>query len=278
LVVIMTDSKVSSGQSLDAERLTSCAPFEFEILKLAKSQLTGGLHGGTFTPGYVRKETGKGYNSINATLATLTKFGLLDRTSHASHKDGQPVEISLYKLTETGIETLSKLESGKLKVEERAPSQPQKKNERDSPDGDVSVIIKKLENDVAAILKALDSLHGKIDSLHGTGSAPRPGPKRARKSDSDAHAKTVLDSLKELAGNSRHALAQDVERMYGKKIEEVGLKAGSGVYFKKLIVGMEEKELLKRKYVGCRSLGIRGHGSRLVLEITPEGLDYLARL
>jgi len=274
----MTDNKESSGQSLDDERLTSCAPFEFEILKLARSQLTGGLHGGTFTPGYVRKETGKGYNSINATLATLTKFGLLDRTSHASQRDGQPVEISLYKLTETGIETLSKLESGKLKVEERAPGLPQRKNDRASPDADVYASIKKLENDVASILKALDSLHIKIDSLQGPSAAPRPGPKRARKSDSDFHAKTVLGALKELAGNSRHALAQDVERMYGKKVEESGLKAGSGVYFKKLIVGMEEKALLKRKYVGCRSLGIHGHGSRLMLEITPEGLDYLARL
>ncbi|MFH0815683.1 MAG: hypothetical protein V1934_02550 [Methanobacteriota archaeon] len=274
----MTPSKESPDQSFESERLTSCAPFEFEILKLAKSQLTDGLHGGTFTPGYVRKETGKGYNAINATLAALTRFGLLERSSHASRKDDRPVEISLYKLTDAGAEALSKLESGSLKIEERAPAHPQRKNDRMPSDGEVAIIIKKLESDVAAIMKALDSLHVKIDGMQGAGAPQRPGPKRARKSDSDIHARTVLDSLRELAGNSRHALAQDVERMYGQKVEEGGLKAGSGVYFKKLIVGMEEKDLLKRKYVGCRSLGIRGHGSRLLLEITTEGLDYLAKL
>jgi hypothetical protein len=277
----MSMSKETPGQSLDGEPLASCTPFEHEILKLAKAQLTGGIHGGTFTPGYVRKETGKGYNSINSTLASLTKFGLLERGTHTSHRDGQPVEISLYKLTEAGAAALSRIESGQLKVEERLDAQPPRRGERarDGLDGDAASSIKKLESDIAAIMKALDSLHEKMDRLQGTAPAqPRSSPKRARKSDSDFHSKAVLASLKELAGSSRHALAQDVERMYGKKVEEQGMKPGSGVYFKKIISGMESDSLLKRKYVGCRSLGIRGHGSRLVLEITPEGLERVAKL
>jgi hypothetical protein len=279
----MTLSKEKVGQSLDGETMASCTPFEHEVLKLAKSQLTGGLHGGTFTPGYVRKETGKGYNSINSTLASLTKFGLLERGTHTSHRDGQPIEISLYKLTDAGLTILTRIDAGEMKIEERpdSPVPRRAERQRDAPDGDVSDAIRKLEGDIAAILKALESLHEKMDKLHGAG-APRTAvgdpPKRARKSDSDAHAKAVLESLNELAGGSRHALAQDVERMYGKKVGDSGMKAGSGVYFKKLISGLESDSLLKRKYVGCRSLGIRGHGSRLVLEITPEGLERIARL
>jgi len=278
----MSLSKEKIGQPLDGETMTSCTPFEHDVLKMAKSQLSGGIHGGTFTPGYVRKETGKGYNSINATLAALTKFGLLERGSHTSHREGQPVEISLYKLTDFGLTILTRIDAGEMKIGERldVPSLKKVERQRDASDGDAASAIKKLEEDVTAILRALESLHEKIDRLSGT-NAPKPSsgtPKRARKSDSGIHSKAVLSALKELAGSSRHALAQDVERMYGKIVEAAGMKSGSGVYFKKIITGLEAESLLKRKYVGCRSLGIRGHGSRLMLEITPEGLERIAKL
>jgi hypothetical protein len=268
--------------SNDSEPLASCTPFEFEILKLAKTQLTSSPHGGTFTPGYVRKETSKGYNAINATLASLTRYGLLERGSHISQRDGKDVEISLYKLTGAGEDALKRLEAGSLKVEERATAPAAKRADRLREAGgepDLSETIKKLEEDVAAILKALDSLHSKIEGLGAAGvGQPRSEPKRARRSDVDSHTKIILEALRDLAGNSHHALSQDVERMYGKNAGDSGLKAGSGIYFKNIIVDLEKDGHLKRKYVGCRALGIRGHGSRLVLEITPKGLEHLEKL
>jgi hypothetical protein len=275
----MVEMDEGPANSLARAGVTSCTHFEFEILKLARAQLDVGHHGGTFAPGYVRKETGKGYNAINATLASLTMSGLLERGSHTSQKDGRPVEISLYKITDAGVGVLDMVAAGEMRLEDRPTPQTAKKVERPrEPAGqDISANIKRLENDVSAILRALDAIHLKIDVFQTDTRRQKVPPKRARKGDADLHEKIVLETLNGLAGSSRHALSQDVERAYGKSAEEDGLKAGSGVYFKKVVASLEKQSLVKRKYVGCRSLGIRGHGSRLVLEITPEGQERLAQ-
>jgi hypothetical protein len=278
----MSESLASAGVPNADNGIITCTPFEFEILKLGREQLTSGPHGGNFTPGYVRKETGKGYNAINSALSILTKYGLLERGSHTTLRDGRNVEISLYKVTERGIEALDKIGAGSIRIEDRAPTakaMTPTHRERGSDRDDAAASIRRLEGNVSSILSALNELHAKVDRLSAgrsvaTGGAP---PKRARHSDASAHNLMVMESLKELSGNSRHALAKDVARRYAELCTAKGLKAGSDAYFKKVIVALEGQSLVKKKHVGCRSLGIHGHGSRLMLELTQEGFEFLAK-
>jgi len=283
LVKQLPEHVESPARTPSPDAIASCTPFEFEILKIAQDQLNKGPHGGNFTPGFVRKETGKGYNAINAALSSLTRGGFLERGSHVTQRDGQEMEISLYKITDKGVDRLMRINSGLVKIEERFPAPRAEPSKRDRADDETYAAIKKLEADVASIIAALNALHVKIDRMGGaqgqTARAPsREGaPRRARRSDQQSHNNIVLSSLKELAGTSRHALAQDVERRYSEICGLNGMKAGSGAYFKKILTTLDNQGLLKRKYVGCKSLGIHGHGSRLMLEITEKGDEHISK-
>ena len=61
---------------------------ESKILELGKKQHEKGYQGGSFTPGFVRKETEYGYRAINVALESLIALELVEKTVTSTFRNG----------------------------------------------------------------------------------------------------------------------------------------------------------------------------------------------
>jgi DNA-binding PadR family transcriptional regulator len=278
---------------------------ESKIIQLAKGQYDHGIHGGTFTPGYVRKETGYEYRAIDPALDLLVTHNLLEMSRTTTFRNGASVEIDLFRITEKGLQTFEKLKAGIIRVE-REPSarpfesKPQGKSEskerRDQSPG-LAQSVKGMEVSLTTIRERVAELHVKVDRML-TGTAqqptdklqgvqerfedsqekpPRSTGKRLPSPEKQRHHVLAVEALRELLKTGKGVLSSDIERMYGHRCKELGLQPKPHQLFALLLKRMAANGHVSLKLTGCRELGIKGHGSRIVVDLTPEGEEFLAK-
>jgi DNA-binding PadR family transcriptional regulator len=301
---------------------------ESKVIHIAKAQYDHGIHGGTFTPGYVRKETGYEYRAIDPALDSLVTHNLLEKSRTETFRNGAPVEIFLFRITEKGLQTYTKLKAGIINVErepsarpfESHPSRDSHGSERGNQRGGQThssehhLSLKRLEASLGEASAKLSKLHDKLDGMLGTIPAkPAPqqaiasepaealkageGPKvtkppkademphkssrstgkRATSPEKLRHQVLVVEALRELQKTGKGVLSSDIERMYGQRCKELGLRPKSHQQFALLLKRMAANGHLSLKLTGCRELGIKGHGSRLVVDLTTDGEEFLAK-
>jgi DNA-binding PadR family transcriptional regulator len=292
----------------NVERITF---MELKILGISKAQYDKGYSGGTFTPGLVRKETSYSYQVINTSLESLISHGLLEKTVTSTEREGVPVDLDAYSITDKGLQAIEKIKSGAIKIdssdpgfappsghepragfrpeERRTPEYRFRPEERREPaqNNELAQSIKNLEATMKAITEDIKGLHEKADKMLAHVSAkpevqmPAPQPKqrkpRALSSDALIHRVLVLDAVNELRKDWEVVLAKDVKAMYFKKCKERKLSPKGPTQFTTFLKRAQYERLLSLKRVGCRNLGIKGHGSRVVVEMTPEGEEFLAK-
>ncbi|MEW5936684.1 MAG: hypothetical protein AB1665_02560 [Candidatus Thermoplasmatota archaeon] len=273
-VVPEVAKRIFSG-STNVESIGIIEPLESDILRIGERQLVEGPHQGKFTPGYVRRETGKGYNVINEALGYLTDYGLLERDKHLTHKSGEAREIAIYKLTGPGLGVLENVEAGKVRIERR----PQPAAGRE---GVGARPASRLDAQLSSIAEQLSQLDAKLDHVLARLSGARPSPpaKRVRgslRNEALLHRLLLLDTVRHLSKGSRNVIASDVEEMYGQICAARDATPRSDSQVRNVLRRLEKEGYLTTKRVGCRSLGMRGHGSRLLVELTQTGSEYLMK-
>jgi hypothetical protein len=268
---------------------------ESKILCLAKGQYDHGIHGGTFTPGYVRKETGYGYDIINDALEFLVGKKYLEVSKTTTFRQGTPVEIELFRITEKGLQTIERMKSGAVRVGvhevDRTRSESADPTVRTRPqDGHDphSRTVQSARNIEATLAKALErtiELHQKVDRFVAgppmivvpdtKKSGHHPAETNASRKRTLPHQVLVAGAIKELTGTMKLVLSRDIEVLYLKRCKEVGLPPKNRQTLGLLLKSMSAMGLATLKLTGCRELGIHGHGSRLVVALTPKGDEFL---
>ena len=146
---------------------------ESKIIHIAKGQYDRGIHGGTFTPGYVRKETGYEYGAIDPALDSLVTHKLLERSKSTTFRNGASVEIDLFRITEKGLQTFEKLKAGVIRVERELLARPSERHshvkfvsmERREPSPDLAQSVKCVEAALTTIRERVAELHLKVDRM-----------------------------------------------------------------------------------------------------------------
>ena len=290
------------------ERLTF---MESKILGLSKTQYDKGYSGGTFTPGVVRKETGYGYRTINMALESLISYGLLEKSVASTFREGVPADMDVYRITDKGMQAIEKIKSGAIKIdgsdavivppssyEHMAGSRPEERRtpeyrfrpeERREPAQAYGLAqsVKNLEATMKVITEDVKALHSKADKMLADmlskpeiqmpASQPKQRKSRVLSSDALLQRVLVLDAVNELRKGREVVLAEDVKATYFKKCSESGLSPKGANPFTTFLKRFQAEHLLSLKRVGCRNLGIKGHGSRVVVEMTQEGGELLAK-
>jgi hypothetical protein len=85
------------------ENITRLTLMESKILELGKKQHEKGYSGGSFTPGFIRKETEYSYRAINSALESLISQELVEKTVSSTFRNGALVELDVYTITNDGI-------------------------------------------------------------------------------------------------------------------------------------------------------------------------------
>jgi DNA-binding PadR family transcriptional regulator len=284
---------------------------ESKIIYLAKSQYDHGIHGGTFTPGYVRKETGYEYRAIDPALDSLVIHKLLERSRTTTFRNGASVDIDLFRITEKGIQAFEKLKAGTIRVERELQRDVRRPNQRsDKPEGgqghslELHQSVKRLEATVGEVSAKLGKLHEKLDGMleaaptklsgeHRQAIATnpaepsntekeRPSQPKDRKSRAPSSGMVLrrlalIEAVKELSKERKFILAEDLKSHYINKCKEKGIAPKGAEQFTVFLNGFKANRLISLKRTGCKAIGIEGRGSRLVVEMTPEGEEYLAR-
>jgi hypothetical protein len=296
----------------NVERITF---MELKILGISKAQYDKGYSGGSFTPGLVRKETSYSYLAINTALESLIGHGLIEKTVMNTFREGMPVDLDAYSITDKGLQAIEKIKSGAIKIdstdpgfappsghehrtgfrpeERRMPEYRFRPEERREPaqNNELAQSVKNLEAAMKAITEDIKGLHGKVDKmlaqvsekpeLHIPAFQPPEQPK-ARKprtlgSDALIRRVLVLVAVNELRKGREVVLAEDVKAMYFKKCNERGFSPKGANPFTAFLKRIQAEHLLSLKRVGCKGLGIKAHGSRVVVEMTKEGEALLAK-
>jgi DNA-binding PadR family transcriptional regulator len=280
----------------NVERITF---MELKILGISKAQYDKGYSGGTFTPGLVRKETSYSYLAINTALESLIGHGLIEKTVMNTFREGMPVDLDAYSITDKGLQAIEKIKSGAIKIDSSDPGfappsdresrtgfRPEERREP-AQNNELAQSIKNLEATMRAITEDIKSLHGKADKMLAHVSAkpetqmPAPQPKqrkpRVLSADALIHRVLVLDAVNELRKDWEVVLAKDVKAMYFKKCKERKLSPKVPTQFTTFLKRFQAEHLLSLKRIGCRNLGIKGHGSRVVVEMSQEGEELLAK-
>ncbi|MFO7618209.1 MAG: hypothetical protein R6W91_00885 [Thermoplasmata archaeon] len=279
----------------EIERLTF---MESKILELGKKQHDKGYQGGSFTPGFIRKETEYGYRAINVALENLIALELVEKTVTNTFRNGSLVELDVYKITGNGLQVLDKVSSGSITVNGKEPSKlaldkPEPRSYSkpwDTPkprydakpaaNPELEQSVKALEVTVKAMAEDMKALHAKLDRFMASAPAPgleKPATLKPRKNRSGAlnHRVMVLEAVESLKGQSDFVLAEDVKEAYFKACAERGMAPKGSTQFTTYLKRLEAESLLSLKRVGCKNLGIKGQGSRVVVHIAPEGQRLL---
>jgi hypothetical protein len=287
---------------------------ESKIVSLARHQYNSGDRGGTFTPGFVRKETGQGYDAINFALSSLVGSGLLEKSRTTGFRQGAPIEIELYRITERGLQAFERIEKGIIKVEDRQlpsnyhGSQPNERGVQHGVRGpghspELHQSVKRLEATLGEVTAKLGNLHDKLDGMLGIATTkPSPEPARATATNPPEPSKiekeppaptkarkarapssnmvlrrlALIEAVKDLSKEGKVLLAEDLKDHYIKKCKEKGIAPKGAEQFSVFLNGFKANRLLSLKRMGCKAIGIEGRGSRLVVGMTPEGEEYLA--
>jgi DNA-binding PadR family transcriptional regulator len=267
---------------------------ESKIIYLAKGQYDHGIHGGTFTPGYVRKETGYEYRAIDPALDLLVTHNLLERSKTTTFRNGASVEIDLFRITEKGLQTFEKLKAGIIRVERELPARQSERHshgkfesrERRDPPPEVSQSVKNLEVALTTIRERVAELHGKLDRmLAGTVQRPPEKPREPNRSTGKRHMSQevqrhqilAVEALQELLKTRKIALYGDIEMRYGQRCKELGLLPKPHTLFALLFKRIAANGHVSLKLTGCRELGIKGRGSRMVVLLTPSGEEFIVK-
>ncbi len=288
---------------------------ESKIISLARYQYNSGDRGGTFTPGFVRKETGQGYDAINFALSSLVGSGLMEKNRTTGFRQGAPADIDIYRITERGLQAFERIEKGLIRIEDRQmPGNYQggRPNERGNQPGagrgqghslELHQSVKRLETTLGEISAKLAELHDKLDRKLGMAPAkptsqpteasePIAPPKAAEKNEATQPKARkgkkpssslvqrnvfILESVKELSKDRKFLLANDVKERYVQKCKAKGVAPKGAEQFTVFLNRFKADGLLSVKKMGCKSIGIEGRASRLVIEMTPEGEEYLAK-
>ena len=286
---------------------------ESRIISLARYQYNRGDRGGTFTPGFVRKETGQGYDAINFALSSLVGSGLLEKDRATTFRDGATVDIDIYRITEMGLQAFERIEAGRIKVEVGQPprdfqekhtykgSFKKKSTQEHRYSPELHQSLKKLEVTLGAVSVNLAELHVKLDRmLVPVNSAPQkaaalkpaeepkvgeneavaqPKARKLKKPSSSFVQRNVLliEAVRDLSKERKFLLAEDVKERYIQKCNQKGVAPKGAEQFSVLLNRFKADRLLSVKKMGCKAIGIEGRGSRLVIEMTPEGEEYLAK-
>ncbi len=279
---------------------------ESKILRLGMKQHDKGYAGGSITPGLVRKETEYSYRAINMALESLINQELMEKSLRSTFRDGSLVELDVYKITYKGIETVEKLDAGTITVTGTEPepertqrheyndhsktwgrpraddrprhSEPQRfYGPQESHTRELTEAVNTLHSAMKLLSEDMRKLHTKVDQLM-TRNVPQT-PATARKSTARAndHTLLVLGSVKALAPVRDFVIAEEVRGTYFRECEKLGLKPKGQSQFTAYLKRLESKGLLGLKRMGCRNLGIKGHGSRVVVTLSKEGSEYLAQ-
>jgi DNA-binding PadR family transcriptional regulator len=288
---------------------------ESKIIGLARHQYNCGDRGGTFTPGFVRKETGQGYDAINFAFSSLVGSGFLEKNRTTTYRQGAPADIDIYRITERGLQAFERIEKGLIRIEDRQlPGNYQggRPNERGNQPGagrgqghspELHQSVKRLEATLGEISAKLAELHDKLDRKLGMIStkpasqqAAVPVPVEASKADekiTNVQPKArkgkkpssslvqrnvfILESVKELSKDRKFLLANDVKERYVQKCKAKGVAPKGAEQFTVFLNRFKADGLLSVKKMGCKAIGIEGRASRLVIEMTPEGEEYLVK-
>jgi hypothetical protein len=288
---------------------------ESKILELGKKQHEKGYQGGSFTPGFIRKETDYGYRAINVALESLIALELVEKTVSNTFRNGALVELDVYTITGDGIEVLDKVKSGAIALTGKEPvkqaplvSEPRPYSKpwessapreapkpryepRPAPNYEMEHTLKSLEISVRALAEEMRVLRSKVDNLTIRAAAPPPAPapapkaaepvprKKSKSMDSSAmvHRVMLLKAVSELSAAKRNVLADDVKDKYFADCESRGEKPKGTSQFTPFLKRLESEGLLSLKRVGCKNLGIKGQGSRVVVTVTDTGLALLQK-
>jgi hypothetical protein len=87
----------------------------------------------------------------------------------------------------------------------------------------------------------------------------------------------ILNAVKGLEGQGEYILAEDVKESYLKNCAEQGMAPKGTAQFTSFLKRLEGEGIVALKRMGCKNLGIKGQGSRVVVGITPEGQALLDR-
>ncbi|MDO9537849.1 MAG: hypothetical protein Q7J68_05985 [Thermoplasmata archaeon] len=289
--------------------ITKLSQMEAKILELGKKQYDRGYARGTFTPGFIKKETNYAYRAINTALESLISQELVEKTVTSTFRNGVLVELDVYNITNDGILALEKIGSGNIKVNadtrpvsrrpdftseskpwERPSPSPPRTFERREPSGnspELVQIVKKLEEAMKTMTQELQALHIKMDKMMMQKpkvaeaqiplSEPKKRKSRAGSSEGVKHRVMILTAIRELESNRDDVLAEDIKATYFKECSGKGISPKGQAQFTTFLKKLEGEKLLDLKRVGCRNLGIKGHGSRVVVKITKEGEDFLVK-
>jgi hypothetical protein len=281
---------------------------ESKILRLGMKQHEKGYAGGTITPGFVRKETEYSYRAINMALESLINQELMEKSLRSTFRDGSLVELDVYKITYRGIETIEQLDAGTITVtgtepepertprreydnhskpwdrprQEYRPRQPETQRAYRPQEPHTRELIEAM-NALHSAMKLLSEdvkgLHAKVDRLMAHGATQAPAKATARKGVAKAndHTILVLGSVNALAPVRDFVIADEVRSTYFRECERLGLKPKGQSQFTAYLKRLESKGLLELRRMGCRNLGIKGHGSRVVVTLSKEGSEYLAQ-
>jgi hypothetical protein len=260
---------------------------ESKIIFIAKGQYDKGYHGGTFTPGFVRKETGYGYGIIDSSLDSLVERKYLERSKTTIYRQGVPTEIDLFRITEKGLQAIERIRVGTVRVLDKRPSpQEEGRSQRRPVDfrsgsSDLLSATMRIEAAVALAKERTLQLHEKIERISPTPHSAQASeqPRRIRtvrqRKATAIHQLIVLQALFDLQKSMRTIISSDIEGRYAEGCAEAGVAPKRGQSFALLLKSMQRRGLLDLKTAGCRELGIKGHGSRTVLIGTSDGKAYL---
>ncbi|MBA3046325.1 MAG: hypothetical protein KKH41_08855 [Candidatus Thermoplasmatota archaeon] len=287
---------------------------ESKILELGKKQHDKGYRGGVFTPGSVRSETEYSYRAINVALEALIEKGLVEKTVTSAIRDGAVVELDVYKITNEGMDCLEKVTSGSVKVYGREPSRERmpkpeprqyskpwedrspapRSRDVSFPNPEIARSIRALEIAVLAINENLKALQGRVNRMSETKPEPvkisesekppetakptapaKPKISRSAISQSTHHRLLILESVNELDQQQDNVLADDLKERYIAKCSENGFSPKGMSQFTPFLKRLEGEGIISLKRVGCKNLGIKGQGSRVVVKPTPQGQEFL---
>jgi hypothetical protein len=296
--------------AMTMENITRLTLMESKILALGKKQHDKGYQGGSFTPGFIRKETEYSYRAINSSLESLISQELVEKTTTSTFRNGALVELDVYTITNDGIQALEKVDSGTIKIlggdqgvtpparhqsspnykpwEKSQPtSYPVRMEKSESSQNDLAQTVKSLETALRTLTEDLKALHLKVDrillqppqkpeidtpALKVTKRKPR-----SINADNIQHRVMILKALNTLASKQKIVLAEDIKTPYFQKCEEQGFPPKGLTQFPSFLKRLQDEGLVTLKRVGCRSLGIKGQGARLVVTMTGEGEKFIAK-
>ena len=213
----------------------------------------------------------------------------------STFRDGVSVKIDLFRITEKGLQAIEGINSGAVRVRERWHGGA--KTERSADGGKptygdaqagISSAAQSARNIEAALGKAMEmtlGLHAKVDrliaasaenSVRGSpeGANSRAGDKNPRNG-ALPHQALAAEALRELLESKKAVLAGEIEESYGRLCAERGLAPKNHQTFGLLLKRMASQGLVSLKLTGCKELGIKGHGSRLVVALTEKGEGFL---